>query len=897
MEFFAGATAGAGLVAKETYMYNRENFMYDRNMRKRKEFKIQEFRIEQAELWRKDVRDLISLTEYKMHVYLLVNVFLLGFSVVLWCQGKLAHSTPVWLMTGYALSIAGSFVFILLSIWLAMHAAVAAQGYEARLLTQLVRLPIPTWQEIEAVRTYASEFERLDASQMFRVPFATGRQENLVPVAEDQIAEDQAGAGDASPSDLRSGVSSRGMGFGSTANAHVDPWGLEGSGADVPELGCRQGHSMQHMRHVKLARQAMVYWQSYDAFARISMSIGVNQLLLAASYFILGYYLAEVKVASSATYGVVVLTAMAETLNRLDMSLPWWQFRVVQLLLAMGPAFATIAGWLYLTESYSRASEIVAVAGYVSHGLYLTAINSLCHLRMELNGAHLPVAFRSVLYLDVFGWAAASGTGQSPGSPTDSRPTNADMGESPRPPSNTWDADDPLAKPAVGTILHDQKGRPVPRRPQDAMPSNAAENYGAFPGAAEPGSSRDPITGQHVDFFQASSWLSSGNNENGMNDDAIVTGHENEAPLVLPWKTFSLTMNLLCLSWFFAAGWHALDAAHVWGSSVATYHSTSLVKSDRILLEKEQTLQSFVANHVASETFAAKELLDVTWPHANVMPHGLACDSTGMRFVASDGLTLFTAELNVTDQSTSDVIKPLSLVATFTEADCPPVAGEGLQDVAVTCPGGAASCEALILHKQGRRMAACPVGQSNTALAMGAYQADVSDSWLEELRGGLKPQGNEVQQPHARIEKAVAISADSGCAGTGGSAWAGCVLLGTTRGRVVRLASRPGRTGMLSPVQALLDREIGASDVAWKPGSMRSIDDRHFGVLSGNGTSLFIKDKDGGHAAGMLTLDASTARGFCTGGGHMYFLDQGASPQIWRIPLPRSLNPNSKMEI
>eukprot|EP00930_Biecheleria_cincta_P030699 TRINITY_DN21277_c0_g1_i1.p1 TRINITY_DN21277_c0_g1~~TRINITY_DN21277_c0_g1_i1.p1 ORF type:complete len:893 (-),score=161.34 TRINITY_DN21277_c0_g1_i1:135-2813(-) len=892
MEILAGATAGAGLAAKETYMYNRENFMYDRNMRKRKEFKIQEFRVEQAELWRKDVRDLISLTEYKMHVYLLVNVLLLGFTVVLWCQGKLAHTTPVWLMTGYVLSIAGSFVFILLSVWLAMHAAVAAQGYETRLLTQLVRLPIPTWQEIEAVRTYASEFERLDAAQMFRVPFATGRQENLVPVPEDQSAEDQAPAMDSGASDsLQNAPPSR---FGAKAHAHVDPWGLEGSGADIPELGCRQGHSMQHMRHVKLARQAMVYWQSYDAFARISMSIGVNQLLLAASYFILGYYLAEVKVASSATYGVVLLTAMAQTLNRLDMSLPWWQFRMVQLLLALGPACATLAGWLYLTESYSQASELLAVAGYLSHGLYLTAINWFCQVRQELNGAHLPVAFRSILYLDVFGWAAHSSSVE-PGTPAYSRQTNTDMGASPRSPGNPWDADDPAVKPALGNILYDQKGRPLPRRPEDAMPSNAAENYSSYAGAAEPGSSRDPRTGQHVDFFQASSWLAGGGNENGISDDAIITGHEHEAPLILPWKTFSLTMNLLCISWLFAAGYHALDAAHFWGSSVATYHPASLVQSEGILLNKGPSVLSFVDSHVASEAFAAKELLDVTWPHANVVPHSIACDSAGMRFVASDGLTLFTAELNVTDQNMHDVSKPSSLVAMFTEVDCPPVAGEGLQDVAVTCPAGAASCEALILHKHGRRMAACPVGQSKTAAAMGGYQADLSDAWLEELRVGQKPQGNEVQQPHARIEKAVAISADSGCSGKGGSAWAGCVLLGTTRGRVVRLASRPGRTGMLSPVQALLDREVGSSNVAWKPGSMRSVDDRHFGVLSSNGTALFIKDKDGGHAAGTLTLDASTTTGFCTGGGHMYFLDQGPSPQIWRIPLPRSLNPKSEI--
>ena len=120
-----------------------------------------------------------------MHVYLLVNVLLLGITVALWCQGKLPHTTPaarlhvawaaglrwrlmvrteVWLMTGNALAMAGAFSFILLSIWMAMclgqifedaieftsfgfsfpasllilsvldvrHAAVSAQSFEAR---------------------------------------------------------------------------------------------------------------------------------------------------------------------------------------------------------------------------------------------------------------------------------------------------------------------------------------------------------------------------------------------------------------------------------------------------------------------------------------------------------------------------------------------------------------------------------------------------------------------------------------------------------------------------------------------------------------------------------------------------------------------------------------------
>merc|ERR1719160_1548299 len=85
-------------------------------------------------------------------------------------------------------------------MWLSMHAAVTSAGYEARLLTQMVRLPIPSWQEVEACRTYASEFERGETKQMFRVPWMMGPQEKLVNAAPlSSISEDENRASSTSP--------------------------------------------------------------------------------------------------------------------------------------------------------------------------------------------------------------------------------------------------------------------------------------------------------------------------------------------------------------------------------------------------------------------------------------------------------------------------------------------------------------------------------------------------------------------------------------------------------------------------------------------------------------------------------------------------------------------------
>eukprot|EP00442_Polarella_glacialis_P017224 CAMPEP_0115105974 /NCGR_PEP_ID=MMETSP0227-20121206/36350_1 /TAXON_ID=89957 /ORGANISM="Polarella glacialis, Strain CCMP 1383" /LENGTH=885 /DNA_ID=CAMNT_0002503425 /DNA_START=127 /DNA_END=2784 /DNA_ORIENTATION=+ len=876
MEFIAGAAAAVGgKTAKETYAYNRENFLYDRTLRRRKEFNIQKFKVEQAELWRKDVRDLISLTEYKMHIYLLVNVLLLSFSVILWCQGKLPPTTPTWLMMGSVLSIVGSFMFILLSIWMAMHAAVAAQGFETRLLTQMVRLPIPSWQEIEACRTYASEFERLEPSQMFRVPFAMGKQDGLVPVVEhedgDEVATELQSR---SHNDEWSESSPRTVGGTSSPSSkisheHVDPWGLEGSGADISELGCKRGSAMIRMRHVKLARQAMVFWQSYDAFSRICMSIGVNQLLLAMIYFILGYYLAEVCVRSAAAYGVILLTAMMETLNRLDLSLGWWQLRLISLLVCVGPFMATLAGFFYLEgEDHAYEAEALVVISFLSQALYLTTVTSLCHVRMEHNGTRLPAVFRSVLYLDVFGWTkSATIDGQdepSNASPSDYEATDSysycksESDETVE--AQAWQSG-PRRRPAVQTVTYNKHGQPLPRRPENGA-SPIVNDFGDLKGAPDP--QRPRVQGKYAEFFEASSWVSPKDPEASFSDDVIITGHEHEAPLILPWKIFSLSMNLLCLAWLAAAVFHALDAGHLWGTTAVAHwkkeHHQDLETS--LLLEPKlanmfgsysSSFMDFLKTDIVDfdESFAKREFLTVSWPHPNVVPHGLACDSEGTRFIVSDGLTLFSAEIQQTEMAVNNSTSR-SWSAKFGEVDCDPVAGENL------------------LANSSR------------------FQANVSDAWLEELRvarsSGAGAFSAAELQPHARIEKAVTLASDDGCSGTG-NIWSGCVLIGTSRGRVVRLASRVGKNGALAPAMALRDRR-------------RALDEetgQHFGVLAHDGMSLQILDKAGGKSAGSLTLSGRKAAGFCAGGGQIHFLEHGPSPKIWRMPIPVSLSSAANM--
>jgi len=47
------------------------------------------------------------------------------------------------------------------------------------------------------------------------------------------------------------------------------------------------------LEHVKLYRSLQANWQSYDAYSRVCMSMGTNQMLHALTYYVLAYMIIE----------------------------------------------------------------------------------------------------------------------------------------------------------------------------------------------------------------------------------------------------------------------------------------------------------------------------------------------------------------------------------------------------------------------------------------------------------------------------------------------------------------------------------------------------------------------------------------------------------------------------
>merc|ERR1711971_1290888 len=98
--------------------------------------------------------------------------------VALFTEGRLEPGTPAWLLHFYMLSLGGAFMYLLMSVFFSMHAQVVANCSEVRLLTQFVRLPIPTWQQLYDMRTFGQAFESAHVADMLRIPFTNSLASN-----------------------------------------------------------------------------------------------------------------------------------------------------------------------------------------------------------------------------------------------------------------------------------------------------------------------------------------------------------------------------------------------------------------------------------------------------------------------------------------------------------------------------------------------------------------------------------------------------------------------------------------------------------------------------------------------------------------------------------------------
>jgi len=376
VEFVAAAAAGAHAL----FSYNRSNFFFDQEMRIKREYQGQDMRIKQFELYREDVRDLVGLTIGKMDNYLIVNTLQLGFVVSMYCEGRLSPKTPPWLLWLYTICLGGAFMYLILSVWLAMHASIAAHSFGVRMLTQFVRLPVPSSIQLNAARAFATDFEGAKVKQMLRVPIWKQQAEKLKNTMAEETKPD---------SDLVAEVERR------DADQQI-----------LNDAVAMDALPVTVLQHIRLYRQLQANWQSYDAYARVCMSVGTNQLLHALSYYCLGFLIVEDLAPWPAWGCAITFTTTSWLLVKLDLYLQRNVLWSAGLLLVMGFFLAALGTTLkqHPSPRVSETHRAIVQWVFALHLAWIIFIMVVAKGEGTIYGVALPTKFRSVLYLDVFGW-------------------------------------------------------------------------------------------------------------------------------------------------------------------------------------------------------------------------------------------------------------------------------------------------------------------------------------------------------------------------------------------------------------------------------------------------------------------------------------------------------------
>jgi len=912
-EAVAAAAAAVGLAAPAgLFQYNRENFLEDRLQRQEAELFIMKYKIEQADQWRSDIRNLVSLTVFKMATYLLVLTLLLGGVIILFCEGRVPTWTPHWMMVGFCLGAGGALAFLLLSIWFAMHAAICAQAFRVRLLTQMVRLPIPSFQELEAVRTYGSEFEKLGAKQMFRVPWIMGKQENLLN-HEGQAPADH---------DFEDEIPRNLIGGSRTA----DPWGKERRGDSVQGLGCPTGRDVASLRHIKLVRQAAGLYLSYDAFARVCMSVSVHQFCFALDYYIIAMNIVEVGTISAAFFGVVVSVIVQEFILRFDTSMTFPRRVALALLVAIGPLVSVLmAGiWVKRTVLAEDIADSVAPIAFVFHSLFILCLNRLTLLSP---GERLPHAFSAVLYLDAFAWV---GGPEARGSGTDRSDAGSVAAE-----SMSVRSFSNFGPTAIQTY-EGGSGGSLPTRPEDARPAGAPEDLRHAPGApfvsAGGHASGEPCARE---FYADSSWLSLVGEDEANSEESVDDEDHNVARTNLPYLVMHRLMVVLLLCWLGAAMYLFAQARDTLDLRTPGYieenprnkekdePGTSLFGPQSIVHPEVEGYSSLLrgpqqesrVNKQARRPRATEppplnlrprffdlitatvsggslpgsslERLGFSWPDPSVFPRTISCDETGNHFVVSDGFSAYSGRLNVTDAHQNWLFAPKPRLV-FASLAMLNLAGESVQDAAVKCKNGTSSspsCEVLVLFRYGQRLATFPIRTEEENRASSFSETAISTTWLEEH---MCSEGVcfEAEQPSS-------VLLDPKCQSGLSSS---CAVVGTTRGRVVQLAESASQ-GLVpgAVVRDVPTREGKGRGTEDNAGIARAFNQRYIGALHHGRQTIEVIDGDlGWQLAGQMRLPMNLqVSGFCVGGSHAYLLTSGHEPQLWRMRLPEALRPET----
>jgi hypothetical protein len=346
--------------AARLFRYNRTNFRFDSLQQQEAHYHLAKMRVEQFNLYREDISDLFDLTQSRTDSYLFVSTVTALVSLALFYEGRVPPNTPAWLFFLWASSVTSAFMYLLLSQWFAIQASIHAQTFKTVLRTQWLRLPLPSFEETQALAPKLEAFEREGAIKMLRIPMSG----SLL-----------------SPGELNEDEQIR----------------IEEKAENL---------DVQFAEHFVMYQELQRCWKCYDAFGRVALVLGTNQFLLVACYTGIAYFGFE---RSEWAYWGLIAMFVAFGIGHAHMNLLISGKRMIWfgIMYAFSPVMAGVINAFFRVSGPSTVALPVMYALTVL--MQMLALGFLVILTMETNPDSLmPHKFATVQLIDVLGLDLAS---------------------------------------------------------------------------------------------------------------------------------------------------------------------------------------------------------------------------------------------------------------------------------------------------------------------------------------------------------------------------------------------------------------------------------------------------------------------------------------------------------
>jgi len=385
-------------------------------------------------------------------------------------------------------------------------------------------------------------------------------------------------------------------------------------------------------------------------------------------------------------------------------------------------------------------------------------------------------------------------------------------------------------------------------------------------------------------------------------DDEIVTGHDKMEPGRLPAKVFRLATMLLVLLW--AIGLmlpFGVFREFMTKPMMATIAVEDEVGDDMseqveaVLGTSPDGLPELIPVAVKKDLpwFDKGDVIATSWPHqSGFNPQSLSSSPSGREIVIADDIGVYVGHV----ETISLAGKATSSVTFQRVPPCPVLEGQHVQDISVTCLPDSQPCKVVVLHAEGSHIAECPLptfqhagflthtnSAATPATGSDSEEWQISTSWLHDDR--TLPKTSETIK---------ALATDSDCVnaehGSGFQAESvGCVVVGTSEGRIVQLRGAFENAHRLVPERAMQQRTE-----ALTRGSLHAFLG-YVMVLRHNTKTVQAFDSNRGTSVGEWHLPKEPEWLTIGGGGGKLFLlaKVNGTLELHQFPLPTKLEDKS----